>query len=184
MAQYIPHPALQGMEMGNRASQQRMNIYAQAVAHAADAINKQAAADAAFENRLLEMQALGGQAVSSDGSVRAASGTPPQNFAPEAWKMLMLRKMSRAGIGWDGKRIPGTVPLTGAGETPFVPNEYWYQMRGRLLTPEDMTNIVRGNAPMQVGTTAIETTNNRPFPTPTNMPNPRPGIIDIYQQFK
>lgn len=58
MAQYIQHPALQGMEMGNRASQQRMNIYAQAVAEAASTINKEAAARAQAARDIAKMTGL------------------------------------------------------------------------------------------------------------------------------
>lgn len=47
MAQYIEHPALRGMEMGNQRSAQRTNLWGQAITQYVDALNKAAMADRA-----------------------------------------------------------------------------------------------------------------------------------------
>lgn len=170
MAQYIQHPALQGMEMGNRASSQRMNIYGQAVAQAADAINRQAAADQAYENELMKYQALMEAKRNPLTGAYEADGAPPVNFAKEALANLRMRQMGQAGIGWSGERLPGTIPLTGAAYGAFVPTEGWEERRpqgSQPITPEIMTQIARGGMPVQPGTPIMETTNNAPFPRPT-----------------
>lgn len=98
MAQYIPHPALQGMEMGNRASLQRMNIYGQAIAQAVDALNKQAAADAQAEIDLLAK--IGAM----QSGINTVTGLPQTYKAPEleaykaALTQLQRRKFGRAAI--------------------------------------------------------------------------------------
>lgn len=169
MAQYIQHPALQGMEMGNRASSQRMNIYGQAVAQAADAINRQAAADQAYENELMKYHALM-EAKINPITGGALTGDAPDNFAKEALANLRVRQMGQAGIGWSGLRLPGTVPLTGAAYGAFVPTEGWEERRpqgSQAITPEIMMQIARGGMPVQPGTPIAETTNNAPFPRPT-----------------
>lgn len=79
MAQYIPHPALQGMEMGNRASQQRMNIYAQAVAEAASTINKEAAARAQAARDIAKMTGM----VRAGFDLTGQPSTVPRAVTPE-----------------------------------------------------------------------------------------------------
>ena len=99
MAQYIPHPALQGMEMGNRASQQRMNIYAQAVAEAASTINREAAARAQAARDIAKMTGLiqggfgpGGQELMKD----ARSPTP--EFMAGYRKLLSQSAAAQKGV--------------------------------------------------------------------------------------
>lgn len=46
MAQYIEHPALLGARMADDLSKQRMNLVGQAISQSADALNRQAFADA------------------------------------------------------------------------------------------------------------------------------------------
>lgn len=53
MPQYIQHPALMGAQMADEMSRQRMNLWGQAIAQSADAMNKEVAAENAAERQAL-----------------------------------------------------------------------------------------------------------------------------------
>lgn len=98
MAQYIQHPALQGMEMGNRASQQRMNIYAQAVAEAASTINKEAAARAQAARDIAKMTGMvrGGFDLTGQPLKEPRAVTP--EFMAEYRKLLSQSAAAQKGV--------------------------------------------------------------------------------------
>lgn len=173
MPQYIEHPALMGMRMGNQASMQRMNQYGQAVNQAAETINRQTLADQAYENELLKYQALMEAKRNPMTGAYETTSTVPVDFAQTPLMSLRLRQMGQAGIGWSGERLPGTVPMTGASYSAFVPTEKWLQSRpagSKAITPEIMAMIASGGMPVQAGAPIMMTTNNAPLPVPPQKP--------------
>lgn len=122
MAQYIEHPGIRGFAMGNDMSRNQMNIYAQAIALATEALNRQAAADAQAEIDLLA------KVGAMQSGINTVTGLPQTYEAPqlEAYKaaltQLQRRKFGRAAIDptqpVDSPQRYVGVPTSPSAETP------------------------------------------------------------------
>jgi hypothetical protein len=98
MANYIQHPALLGAQMAGDLTKQRMNLIGQGVTQAVDALNKQAAADTAFENELLKYQSLINARINPAGGAFPDYIGPQPEFAPQAREAIMQRRASMLGV--------------------------------------------------------------------------------------
>lgn len=145
MAQYIEHPALRGMEMGNRASLQRMNIYAQAVAQATEALNKAAAER---QNQWYQLQRER-DLMKAGINPRSYERTPyaPDTYGLDLEQTLVGQQAAAEGINpQTGRRYQA--PQTGAGEVPFAPSaELQGEQRYQAIGPAQMQEITRMPAP-------------------------------------
>lgn len=92
MPQYIEHPALLGARMADDLSKQRMNLVGQGISQAADALNRQAAADAQAVTDML-------QAYSFMRAKRNPKTGEVEKEAVEAipsdWNQMFMQEMQR-----------------------------------------------------------------------------------------
>lgn len=99
MPQYIQHPALMGAQMADDLSKQRMNLVGQGIVQATDAINKQAAMDAAAELDLARTGALINAGFSPSGTWMEGKYKATNPTWDEAMrKILAYRGAAREGI--------------------------------------------------------------------------------------
>lgn len=93
MPQYIQHPALMGAQMADEMSRQRLNLWGQAIALSADAMNKEVAAENAAER-----QALVGQesVIGPDGRVTYRPVDPAAQ--EKLFRNLYANRARRMGI--------------------------------------------------------------------------------------
>lgn len=121
MAQYIEHPALRGIEMGNRASQQRMNIYGQAVSQATEALNK-AAAERQRQWYQLQQDRAALKAGLTPRTYQPLGVKPPLDYGLDFEQALLSQQFGAEGVNPQTLGRYGA-PQTGAGEVPFTPSK-------------------------------------------------------------
>lgn len=158
MAQYIEHPALLGMRMGNQASQQRMQGYQQAVDRNTVA-QLQAAQlrDQRMYELMRERDALkSGQPVVRDGRVVVPAGTPPTNYGLDVEKYLVQQQAAaqnrnpQVAVGKPGWSTgPNVAPST---DIPFQPSVQLQQPGPvgpgfKSIRPDDWQQISQGAVP-------------------------------------
>lgn len=158
MAQYIEHPALLGMRMGNQASQQRMQGYQQAVDRNTVA-QLQAAQlrDQRMYDLMRERDALkSGQPVVRDGRVVVPAGTPPTNYGLDVEEYLLRQQAAaqnrnpQIDVGETGWSYgPNVAPSI---DVPFQPSVQLQQPLPagpgvRPVRPSDWQQISRGEVP-------------------------------------
>jgi hypothetical protein len=130
MAQYIQHPALIGAQMAGDLTKQRMNLVGQGVTQAVDALNRQAAADAAATTKMMEYQSLmRAQRNPTTGAYESGAALPSKDWMNAFNQMIFERQASRGG--YDPKFEPGKpgwytgAPIvTPAAEVPPVAGTY------------------------------------------------------------
>lgn len=130
MPQYIQHPALMGAQMADDLSKQRMNLVGQGVAQATDALNKQAAADAAATAKMMEYYSMmRTQRNPITGAYELGASLPSQDWMNNFNQMILERQAARGGYnpmlkpgtpGW----YTGAPILTPAAEAPIPSGTY------------------------------------------------------------
>jgi len=119
-----------GAQMAGDLTKQRMNLVGQGVTQAVDALNRQAAADAASMDKLMQYQSLIKANINPLTMQNYAQGTAPSlDFMKNFIEYDMLKKAARGG--YNPTKVPGTpgwytgAPnLTPAAETPIVSGVY------------------------------------------------------------
>lgn len=90
MAQYIQNPSLMGMQQANEQQRQRSQIYAQAVASAADQMYRQSLADQALERQTLYEREL------MKMKINPRTGQPQEFATPEVYGQQLMDVANRS----------------------------------------------------------------------------------------
>lgn len=99
MPQYIQNPSLIGAQMADDLSKQRMNLVGQSITQATDALNKQAALDAAAQTEMAQAQAfMKANRNPRTGAYEENAAAPNFDWDMQFRKLLASRAAARAGI--------------------------------------------------------------------------------------
>jgi hypothetical protein len=124
MPQYIQNPSLIGAQMADDLSKQRMNLVGQGISQAVDALNKQAALDAAAQTEMAQAQAfMKANRNPRTGAYEETATAPNYDWDTQFKKLLASRAAARAGVN------PSVAPTSpayriGPSYTPIAESVY------------------------------------------------------------